>query len=355
MTRFAIVIPHFNRAELLTLTLDSVREQTFDDWEVIVVDDGSDSAQRDLLDETTDHRIRILDRVDGPKGPSRCRNIGLNQTTADYVIFLDSDDLLAPWCLEQRHAAINDNLSADLHVFPVMLFHTHMGDSDVPWNDMTPADDLNRFLRSDPPWHTSSPAWKRQALEELGGFNEAVMYGDDADLHIRAILASATYTKHPNSVPDVFVRRDSSPRITDSVSAKTLESRRVRLREGTRAVACATDSQQRVWEGQYFMEAEFLLFNVTAAREPIQEVLTMWRQHYCPASVRSWLVDGYFAVALHTRDRLYLLLRIARRVAMLLLPQAYFATPSSFCDTPVAEEVRKDITARLATNVRKSN
>ncbi len=245
-------------------------------------------------------------------------------------MFLDSDDLLAPNCIQQRLDVAAAHPNCDFWVFPAELFRHTPGDLQQPWNTMTErGDDLERFLRSDGPWCVSSGLWTRQALRRLGGFNERVMYGDDADLHIRALLTGLTFQQFPAQPPDVFVRRSDAPRITGSgASALLLESRLVRLTEGTRSLAAAeTPARLRlIWQGQYLMEAEFLLFNLKNPRPLIKKLIKLWNQDYqnSTATFSRRIAECYLLWAELWLRRCYIQVRIARRVAMTLLPEVWF-------------------------------
>jgi hypothetical protein len=349
--KLSVVIAHFNRAELLAHTLESIRQQSFANWEVIVVDDGSQPDELRRVQDMQDPQIHVLQRTEEPKGPSQARNTGLEYARGDFVMFVDSDDLIAPWCFAQRLQQITLSPENSFWVFPAMLFQQQIGDLSMLWNDLNGEDDLLRFLHSDPPWHTSSPLWKRTALLELGGFNTAVMYGDDADMHTRALLLGMPYQKFPQATPDSFVRRDDSPRITNTLSDALVESRRIRLREGSKAIAKATPDQQLTWEGQYFSEAEFLLFNVTPAAPAIRQLMSVWSETQKPTPFRWFVARLYLSLAMLTRTRLYIVLRLARRLAMRLLPRHYFPGAPGFQNTPVSPEMEHKINAGLSTIV----
>jgi len=350
MPLVSIIIPHFNRADLLAAALDSVRAQSETSWEAILVDDGSEQQHWERTRAMAAPQVRIRQRRDGTKGPSRCRNLGVKAAAGDHVLFLDSDDLLAPWCLEQRLRVAAAHPEADLWVFPVLLFTERAGDSDVQWNALqSPRPDLDRFLQSDPPWHTSSALWRRDMLVSLGGFNEAVCYGDDSDLHIRALVKGARIQKFPEAIPDAFVRRGTAARITNTLSTTLIESRRVRLEQGTRFLldSKARREHLRLWEGQYFVEAEFLLFNLAESKSAIGRILADWRHYFHPSRTKRSLVCGYFNLALGCRRNAYLLLRLARRLAMKLLPAEYFPRGGSFQTARAASEVMQTVRSRL--------
>ena len=348
--KISIVTPHFNRADLLADTIKSVRAQSRSDWELIVVDDRSDPAHWEKIQALAGPQIKVLQRIDGIKGPSRCRNLGLKAATGEYIFFLDSDDLLAPWCVTQRLDAAATHPHADLWVFPVLLFIKSAGDSDLQWNVLENSRaDLDRFLQSDPPWHTSSSLWQREKLISLGGFNEAVFYGDDADLHIRALVTGLKVQKITQALPDVFIRRSEEARITNSFGPALIESRRVRLEQGSQFLQQARARAEflLLWEGQYFVEAEFLLFNVDDSRAAIQRILLDWQQRFQVGGLRKLLVTTYFHLALACRKNAYFLLRLARRLAMKLLPAEFFPRGGVFQSARLAVEKMQIVRSKL--------
>ena len=349
--KVSIVIPHFNRAELLTETLESVRRQTFTDWEVIVVDDGSTPEQMAIVMAFAADRITILQRTNGLKGPSRCRNLGAAASKGEYLIFVDSDDLLAPWCLESRLAFCFKNHDVGFYVFPVLLFKNVPGDVNSLWNTLDGADDLDRFIRSDPPWHTSSPLWKREAFETVGGFNEFVMYGDDSDLHMRALLHGISYCKSIDQMPDAFVRRADQVRITNTISESLLDSRMDRLEQGSLALKLqGTPLQCRVWQGQYFVEAEFLLFNVPNSKTRQRQVMEAWKANWQIGFLTSILIIAYFHTARATKKRFYLLLRIARRFVAIFFPEPFIFGAHAGASIRLTTEKLSELMQRLAVS-----
>ncbi|HEX7886156.1 MAG TPA: glycosyltransferase [Phenylobacterium sp.] len=102
MVRFSIVVPTYKRADLLKWTIESLHEQSFQDWEAIIVDDGSDDPELTArLAELSraDPRVRTFSYKDN-RGLPAARNHGIAQASGEYICFLDSDDLYFPWSLE---------------------------------------------------------------------------------------------------------------------------------------------------------------------------------------------------------------------------------------------------------------
>ena len=328
-----VVIPHYNRSTLLRAAVASVLQSQYHSVEIIIVDDGSSDLHRKEIATLESEVTRVIDREGGVKGPSRCRNMGAAASRGKYLVFLDSDDLMAPWCIEQRVAASNDFPHADLWVFPVMLFDNQPGDRDTLWNSMrTSEDDSIRFARSDPPWHTSSPLWRRDSFVRTSGFNEAVFYGDDSDLHLRTILSGFVIEQFPSALPDVFVRRSNTDRITSSISSYLVESRRARLREANRFLreAGAPEEVRNVFEGQYFIEVEYLLFNEERPRNDVRLVLDQWEAEGSTGWTRRFVVQFYAKLVDVAKDHAYIVVRVARRIVMFFLPRDWFSSGTTF-------------------------
>ncbi len=170
----AIVTPTKNRRMLLAETIDSVQRQTLQAWEHIIVDDGSDDGTADdvSLRAKDDSRVRYLARTGERGGANVCRNQGLAAATADLVVFLDSDDLLAPQCLARRLEIMERNADLDFAVFQTRIFISVPGDSNQTFSQDLLGDDLLRFLFFEAPWIITGPIWRKTTLEKLAGFDE---------------------------------------------------------------------------------------------------------------------------------------------------------------------------------------
>lgn len=182
---------------------------------MIFVDDHSTDQSKLKAEKLAqiDSRITVYANPTGAKGANAARNLGLSKTDADFVIFLDSDDLMAPHCLENRLADFEENPECALIIYPTGLFHDVLGDSEVICNIPSSKSDLERFLERDIVWLISGPIWRRQTLIDLDGFDLNLHSQQDFDLHVRALIKSYTY-KYFHREPDVFYRRniDSVPR-----------------------------------------------------------------------------------------------------------------------------------------------
>jgi len=184
----SIIMPIFNGELFLKETLLSIREQTYLNWELIIIDDGSTDNSLAICDEfvfSHTGKCRILYSPKNRSGAAVCRNIGILHCKGELVIFLDSDDLLEPFCLHQRVNGLDEN---DMAVFK--QFKLEDGRSDKIFNGaaIKRKDAIHAFVRIDAPWQTIAPIWRKTALQKLNGFDESLMYMEDPDLHLRALL-----------------------------------------------------------------------------------------------------------------------------------------------------------------------
>ena len=100
--KISIIIPTYNRAHLISETLISISNQTFANWECIIVDDKSNDNTIKIVESfLLDSRFKFFVRSDAHrKGANSCRNIGLEKSTGNLILWFDSDDILIPKALE---------------------------------------------------------------------------------------------------------------------------------------------------------------------------------------------------------------------------------------------------------------
>jgi glycosyltransferase involved in cell wall biosynthesis len=116
--RFSIVVPTYNRARLITKAIDSVLSQTFTNWELVIVDDGSTDNTKEVVEQysSKDKRIKYIYQQNAER--SAARNNGIEHSTGEYICLLDSDDYFLPNRLELLNSAILERQN------PVCMFYT---------------------------------------------------------------------------------------------------------------------------------------------------------------------------------------------------------------------------------------
>ncbi len=196
MPRVTVVIPMHNREGVVGFTLDSVRDQTFRDWECIVVDDhSSDNSMAVAQDYAAlDDRFRVVSLPDPKRYQNAARNYGLSMARGEFVDFLDSDDLMTRDKLARQVEAFERDSSLDVvtcrHIsftgeptrsLPQLKFAPQSSWLDIVW---APGGRGAYGCL----WQAGGPLWRVGAVRAIGGWNEAVIMWADAEIHVRAIL-----------------------------------------------------------------------------------------------------------------------------------------------------------------------
>ncbi|MCY4504652.1 MAG: glycosyltransferase family 2 protein, partial [Hyphomicrobiales bacterium] len=170
--RVSVVIPTRNRAFCLGEAIDSIRAQTFQDWELIVVDDGSEDETGDLVRRycEQDSRIRYVRQPHG--GQARSQNTALRLVRGDYFFKMDDDDVAQPDLLATCAAGLDAHPDHWAAHFP---FSVYTGNREKGWT-------FSETTRFEPLF------FRVAALRTLKGWNELYMLFEDSDLHIRAAV-----------------------------------------------------------------------------------------------------------------------------------------------------------------------
>ena len=208
----SVVIPVFNRADTLQETLDSLLYQTSQEWECILVDDGSTDDSELIIEKyiQSDIRFHFYKRpLNKTKGPSVCRNIGLNVAKGSFVMFLDSDDLLANFCIEDRLKAFDVNPDLDFLVFDMKIFSDNL--PFIEQRELVERNHekwLDNFMILAGSWQTSAPLYKIDYAKKIGGFAEEIMIFEDFEMAVNSLFNSDQYKVYSNV--DYFYRNDES-------------------------------------------------------------------------------------------------------------------------------------------------
>ncbi len=181
--RVSIIIPAYNRANMILTALKSVLAQTYPDWEAIVVDDGSSDNTREVVAGVKDARVRYIYQEN--KGLPGARNAGIRASSGEYVAFLDSDDAFLPEKLALQVPVLDANpdlclvaggfIEVDMNMRPLHEIR--------PWVK-NPTLDLLDWVRTCS-FCVGSPLVRRGWLERAGLFDENMRYVEDWDLWLR--------------------------------------------------------------------------------------------------------------------------------------------------------------------------
>lgn len=197
-TLVSIIIPTYNRAHLICETLDSIIAQTYQDWECIVVDDGSTDKTEILINSyiKIDSRFQYHKRPEHkPKGANACRNYGFELSKGSFINWFDSDDIMLPNKLKLQVKALSEQKD-----FPYCICQSL-------WFDNTTNSSLglrSKSIYSDNRfedyclqkvfWLTTAPLWRKTFLMENElSFDESLHQSQEYDFHIKALSISDNY------------------------------------------------------------------------------------------------------------------------------------------------------------------
>lgn len=210
----SVVIPTYNRADLLPRAIRSVRAQTYSNWEIIVVDDASTDRTRDVVHAFADDRVTYV-RLDRNSGPSRTRNVGVSRARGSYVTFLDSDDEWLPHRLQVQLQQFEANPN-HLGRLGVVLGWRRIQDgrgrvSRLPRTRPTRGDARAAVFGSGSlrrRWNTHWPTMlvRRDALDAVGGFDERLQASEWWDLAAR--LADAAEFDDVEQPVEIYWQHD---------------------------------------------------------------------------------------------------------------------------------------------------
>jgi glycosyltransferase involved in cell wall biosynthesis len=187
MPPVSVIIPAYNAASFVHGAIDSVLGQTFQDFEIIVVDDGSKDATREAVESyLSDSRVHYLCQEN--RGLPGARNAGAKVSRGDYLAFLDADDFFAPNALECMLKAFQSTDAQWLNVGVLKL----EGENRTVRHPKTPEGDLLLAILDDD-FITRSPFYPRQEFFSVGMYDEEIRNREDWDINIRMIAAGKRF------------------------------------------------------------------------------------------------------------------------------------------------------------------
>jgi len=198
----SVIVTTYNRADLLCETLDSILSQTYENFELIVVDDGSTDNTEEVVKRHSAGRINYI-KTENWGGPARPRNIGIEKATGEYIAFCDDDDIWLPKKLEKQiNYIVNSNygmiFTMQKQFGATSIFSNYFGIGPLPFKKDTSANALLQ-VNCIP---TSSVVIKKDLLDQIDYFDErrSFIAIEDNDLWIRVSKVAAI-----GFVPNVLV------------------------------------------------------------------------------------------------------------------------------------------------------
>jgi len=213
---FTVVIPLYNKESQISRTLKSVLKQSFTDFEIILINDGSTDKSAEIVERFQDERIKLFHQEN--QGASEARNQGILKAKSSYIALLDADDYWLPNHLEELHNSISLFPEASLYCNAYQLtlkpnFTQKATYSLENKDSIQMVEDY--FLASliHPLANSSTVAFKKKDFWEIGGFRKHIVSGQDIDLWIRfglhkKVVFNRTYTSiYDRTVADSLTKK----------------------------------------------------------------------------------------------------------------------------------------------------
>ncbi|MFB2895268.1 glycosyltransferase [Aerosakkonemataceae cyanobacterium BLCC-F50] len=298
MPLISVIIPVYNGEATIKETIASVLNQTFKDFELIVINDGSTDSTLDVVSSIQDPRIKVFSYPNGNQAVSR--NRGLSHATGEYISFIDADDLWTPDKLEAQLKALQENPQAAVAYSWTDLIDEEgnfiRGGAKIYWKGESHARLLlNDFIESG-----SNVLIRAEAFQEVGKFDESLPPAEDWDMWIR-LAARYHYIVVPSIQVLYRVRTNSS-------STNVLKMEQVSLRIIEQRYAEAPESIQHLKWYSLGNRYKYLVFKALEGLPVRQRGLTAIRL--------LWQAVKYDPVLLQRRIIWKVLLRIAITVIL---------------------------------------
>ncbi len=211
----SIIMPAYNVEPFVGGAIESVRSQTFSDFELVVVDDGSTDGTAAAVERHAqeDDRIRLVRQSN--RGLSAARNVALQHSSGAYLAILDSDDAWMPSFLDSQIGILERRPDVDIITTNAWFVGgSRSGRTAGPQPDPRPDPDLRHLLEDETAVFVMC-VFRRRVYDAIGGFDEAFRSNEDYDFWIRAAMAGFRFAR--NDTPSAYYRRRE-----DSLSADEL-------------------------------------------------------------------------------------------------------------------------------------
>ena len=186
----SVIVPTYNRADLISETIESILNQTYKNFELIIVDDGSTDNTEEVIRKFKDSRIKYI-KTDNWGGPARPRNTGIKKAKGEYIAFCDDDDIWLPKKLEKQIRVFQiSNETAMLYTRFKTIEGGVISNKIFPENGKYNSGNIFKSIYLRNLIACSSVMVKRSVLDQVGLFNTDpnLIAVEDADLWLRIAL-----------------------------------------------------------------------------------------------------------------------------------------------------------------------
>lgn len=222
---FSVVIPYYKKRQYIERCLDSVLNQTFKDYEIVLVDDGSNDGLKELIRTKYVDQVKIISQKNS--GVSVARNTGIANSSRQYIAFLDADDCWSPFYLEKNAKIIEKENS-------IQMIGSHYSNSleNVEENNLKlqyfQVDNYFKIGIRNTLFSSSTTILNSNFFRDNKGFDPSLKYGEDLDVWFRAVLEGGKIFFIKNtlvyySVEDIFQATRKKANLADTISGRAFD------------------------------------------------------------------------------------------------------------------------------------
>lgn len=198
-TLVSVIIPTYNYGHFLAQTVESVQAQSYQNWECIIVDDGSTDDTRVVATQLSGKDNRVKYHHQENQGLAAARNTGIANSAGQYLQFLDADDLLEPYKLERQVAFLEDHPNVHIVFGDARYFRSEhpnerrfsQEEEDAPWVAKFSGEGKSVLLKliANNFMVVNAPLLRRSVIEDVGLFEGSVRGIEDWDYWVRCANA----------------------------------------------------------------------------------------------------------------------------------------------------------------------
>ena len=209
MLLVSIITPVYNRKSDLEIAVNSVLKQTYDNWELIIIDNFSTDGTYEYIKNLNDSRIKVI-QIKNFGNIAKSRNAGINISNGNFLCFLDSDDLWAENKLEVCMKYANEGYNFIYHNMYLISNEISKKKKLKYYRQLMNSDPCNDLLLNGPAFSTSSVVLNKETFNIIGNFNENEIYitWEDYDAWLRFFFKNRSFIGLKDTL--VYVRINNS-------------------------------------------------------------------------------------------------------------------------------------------------
>ncbi len=272
MPKVSVIIPAYNAEQTILETVESVLNQTFRDFEIIVIDDGSSDKTLRILETIQDLRVKVFSYENG--GVAVARNRGISKASGDYVAFLDHDDLWTPDKIEAQLSCLEKHPNAGVAYSWTQFMRGEKGGHHFILGTpvMHRGNVYSELLKTNFLHSGSNLLARKEAIDAVGGFDPTPKNCEDWDYYLR-LAAQYEFEVVPHY--QILYRQSTS---TLSGQIKTTEKGALILFEKAYAVVPALQHQKKESMANFYLYcADQYLLNMTQRSELWEPILVLMK------------------------------------------------------------------------------